>query len=74
MTFSHDLSLYNWTKGEGSSSSRGRLFKFSQNTNSWLCCAWEGLHFRHVGEKGWREKCSDYAIFNLFGKNGYFSL
>lgn len=33
-----------------------------------------GLHFRQVGEKGWREACSDDAIFKPFGKNGYFSL
>lgn len=33
-----------------------------------------GLHFRQVGEKGWRETCSDDAIFKPFGKNGYFSL
>lgn len=75
MTFSHDLGLYDWTKGEGRyCNRRGRLFKFSQSTNSSLCLGWEELHFRHVGEKGWREKCSDYAIFKLFGKNGYFSL
>lgn len=34
-TFSQDLSWFDWTKGEGRHCSRrGRLFKFSQNTNS----------------------------------------
>lgn len=64
---SHDLSLHECRRG-------GRLFKLSHNTNSSLCFGWEGLPFRHVGEKRWREKCSDNAIFKLFGKNGYFSL
>lgn len=30
------------------------------------------LHFRHVGRNGWREESWQYAIFNWFGKNGYF--
>lgn len=29
---------------------------FSQNIISWLCFAWEGLYFKHVGRDGWREE------------------
>lgn len=44
-------------------SRRSRLYKFSQNTHPSLCFGWQGLHFRHVGGKGWREKNALTMLF-----------